>query len=82
MIPALILAERLCWRILSEVIGALSRLVAVMGRYTQDLTATLPELSPHAQPVLSPWAEASFQAREALAGAARFLALRGLRGPR
>lgn len=62
---------------LDEVIGALSQLVTVMGRYTQDLTATLPELSPYAQPVLSPWAGASFQAREALAGAARFLALRG-----
>jgi hypothetical protein len=61
---------------LDEVIGALSRLVAVVGRYTQDLTATLPELGPDAQPVLSPWAEACFQAREALANSARFLALR------
>jgi hypothetical protein len=61
---------------LEQVIGALSRLVTVMGRYTQDLTATLPELGPQAQPVLSPWAEACFQAREALAGSARFLGLR------
>jgi hypothetical protein len=60
---------------LEQVIGALSRLVTVMGRYTRDLTATLPELGPQAQPVLSPWAEACFQAHEALAAAARFVAL-------
>jgi hypothetical protein len=67
---------------LEQVLGALSRLVTVMGRYTQDLTATLPELGPQAQPVLSPWAEACFQAREALAGSARFLGLRvRLNGP-
>ena len=55
---------------------ALARLVAVMRRYTQDLTATLPEITPDAQPVLSPWAEACVQAHEALATAARFLAPR------
>lgn len=62
---------------LEQVIGALSRLVAVMRRYTQDLTASLPEPPRHARPVLSPWAEACFQARDALASAARLLALRG-----
>jgi hypothetical protein len=54
---------------LEDVISALARLVAVMGRYAQDLTATLPEITPHAQPVLSPWAEASTQARDALTSA-------------
>ena len=48
----------------------------VMRRYTGDLTAALPEVTPQAQPVLSPRAEACVGSHEALAAAARFLALR------
>jgi hypothetical protein len=61
---------------LEEVIRALARLVTVMRCYTRDLTATLPEITPRAQPALSPRADACTQAHEALATAARFLALR------
>jgi hypothetical protein len=67
---------------LDQVLGALSRLVTVMSRYTHDLTATLPEPGPQAQPVLTPWAEACLQAREALVGAARFLAPKFVRTAR
>src|SRR5579859_3918188 len=58
---------------LGEVISGLARLVAVLRRYTHDLTAT-PGITPRAQPVLSPADEACFQADETLARAARFLA--------
>lgn len=61
---------------LEEIIRALARLVTVMRCYTRDLTATLPEITPRAQPVLSPCADACTQAHEALATVARFLALR------
>jgi hypothetical protein len=56
--------------------GALSRLVAVIGRYTEDLTATLPDVGRRARPVLSVWADARLQARDALVAAARYLAVR------
>jgi hypothetical protein len=58
---------------LSEVTRALSHLVRVLGRYTQDLTATLPEVMPGDRAMLTPWADACMQAREALATSARFL---------
>jgi hypothetical protein len=61
---------------LEEAIGALSRLVAVIGRYTQDLTVTLPDIGLRARPVLSAWAEARLQARDAQAASARYLAFR------
>ena len=62
---------------LEEAISALSRLVAVIDRYTEDLTIALPDAGPRGRPVLSAWAEARFQARDALAASARYLALRG-----
>jgi len=61
---------------LEDVIRALARLVAVMGRYAQDLTANLPEITPYDQSVLNPWTDGLFQARDALATTARFLAFR------
>jgi hypothetical protein len=60
---------------LGEVIGGLARLVAVLRRYTQDLTAASGN-RPRPQPVLSPGAEVCFQADGTLARAARFLASR------
>jgi hypothetical protein len=60
---------------LAEVISSLGRLIAVLRRYTQDLTAS-PGITPRAHRVLSPLAEACFQADETLARAARFLAFR------
>jgi hypothetical protein len=61
---------------LAEVTRALSHLVEVLERYIQDLSATFPGVVPTDRAVLTQWADACVQARQALATSARFLAAR------
>ena len=56
-----------------EVSRSLLRVVRVMGRYVQDMTAGLDRVGPRARPPLHPWARACLQARQALSNAAWFL---------
>ena len=57
-----------------EVSRSLLRVVRVMGRYVQDMTAGLDGVGPRARPPLHPWARACLQTRQALSNAAWFLA--------
>ncbi len=57
-----------------EVSRSLLRVVRVMGRYVQDMTAGLDGVGPRARPPLHPWARACLQARQALSNSAWFLA--------
>jgi len=56
-----------------EVSRSLLRVVTVMGRYVQDMTAGLDGIGRRARPPLHPWARACLQVREALSNAAWFL---------
>lgn len=56
-----------------EVSRSLLRVITVMRRYLEDITATLPRVRPRAHAELAAWARAAIEARNALAGAASFL---------
>jgi hypothetical protein len=60
-----------------EVSASLLRVVTVMGRYMQDMTAGINDVPPRTRPALHPWAIACLQAREALSNSAGFLTERG-----
>ena len=56
-----------------EVSRSLLRVVIVMGRYVQDMTAAFTDVPARTRPALSPWARSCIQAREALSNAAGHL---------
>ena len=53
-----------------EVSASMLRVVTVMGRYLQDMTAGLTGVPARTRPALDPWAIACLQAREALSNSA------------